>query len=114
MFLLPYLTRKYCKLTQQKMGYGPINVSNLPSKYISEDFPYPIEGNSCGVGKKRVYGRTIIYISGFFGEILPLGDKRKGLQIYEDFFRGKWHKFTKIWGKKTKKKKQAKFIISIP
>jgi hypothetical protein len=48
------------------MGYGPSNVFILPSKYISEDFPYPMEGNSCGVGKKRVYAKIIIYISGFF------------------------------------------------
>jgi hypothetical protein len=97
MVLLPYyLTGKNFKLTQQKMGYGPINVFILPSKYISEDFPYPMEGNSCGVRKKRVYAKTIIYISGFFGEILPLGEKRKGLQIYQGFFGGKWHKFYHI------------------
>jgi hypothetical protein len=82
MFLLPYLTCKYFKLAQQKMGYRPINVFILPNKYIYEDFPYPIEGNSCGVGKKRVYAKIIIYISGFFGEILPLGDKRKFLISY--------------------------------
>jgi len=87
------------------MGYGPINVFILPSKYISEDFPYPMEGNSSGVGKKRVYAKIIIYINGFFGEILPLGDKRKGLQIYEGFFGGKWHKFTIFWGKNKIKSK---------
>jgi hypothetical protein len=88
MFLLPYLTCKYFKLAQQKMGYGPINVFILPSKYFFEDFLYPMEGNSCGISKKRVYAKIIIYISDFFGEILPLGDKRKELQIYEGFWGG--------------------------